>query len=167
MTTGLAVTTKRTPTSAATTILDATNDIDRPWCRPNESAKLSYVVRFCNDQPSNSDRSVHCAEQWVWLNAKLVSQLLLRAQSTTKDDIRAENKLQSISQLFISQVIIPQSLFFSHKHNSNSIHNFGTQNQKNNNTCLGVYYTPLALNKGTCIEQSDLFYSVGLHRNRY
>ena len=28
-------------------------------------------------------------------------------------------------------------------------------------------YTPWALNTGTCIQQGDLFYSAGLHRNRY
>ena len=27
-------------------------------------------------------------------------------------------------------------------------------------------YIPLALNTGTCIQQGDLFYSAGLHRNR-
>ena len=31
------------------------------------------------------------------------------------------------------------SLFFFSNHSSNSIHNFGTQNQKNNNTCFGAY----------------------------
>ena len=43
---------------------------------------------------------------------KLVTQLVLWAQSTSKDYIRAENKLQSISKLVIPQVIIPQVLFF-------------------------------------------------------
>ena len=39
---------------------------------------------------------------------------MLLAQSTTKDYIRAEaeRKLQSISKLFILQVIIPQVFFF-------------------------------------------------------
>ena len=36
---------------------------------------------------------------------------MLLAQSATKDYIRAEHKLQSISKLFISQVIIPQVMF--------------------------------------------------------
>ena len=42
----------------------------------------------------------------------LVSKLVLWAQSTTKDYIRAEHKLHSIVELFISQVIIPQVMFF-------------------------------------------------------
>ena len=39
--------------------------------------------------------------------------MLLWAQSSTKDCIRAEHKLHSISKLFISQVTIPQVVFFS------------------------------------------------------
>ena len=41
-----------------------------------------------------------------------VSQLVLRAQSTTKDYIRAEQKFPSISKSFISQVIMPQVIGF-------------------------------------------------------
>ena len=41
----------------------------------------------------------------------LVSQLVLSAQSTTKDYIRAEHKLQSVSELFTPQVIIPEVFF--------------------------------------------------------
>ena len=58
----------------------------------------------------------------------LVSQLVgALNQSSTKDYIRAEHKLQSVSKLFISQVIIPQvvcvcffffSLFIFHGHSS-------------------------------------------------
>ena len=66
---------------------------------------------------------------------------MLRAQSTTKDYIRVEYKLHSISKLFISQVIIPQVMFFQ------------------------PIYIPRKLNTGTCIWQGDLFYSAGLHRN--
>ena len=66
---------------------------------------------------------------------------MLCAQSTTKDYIRAEQKLHSISKLFMSQVIIPQVMFFE------------------------PIYIPRALNTGTCIRQGDLFYSAGLHRN--
>ena len=66
---------------------------------------------------------------------------MLWAQSTTKDYIRAEHKLHSISKSFISQVIIPQDMFFEPTH------------------------IPRALNTGTCIRQGDLFYSAGLHRN--
>ena len=47
----------------------------------------------------------------------------------------------SVSNLFISQVIIPQVKFFE------------------------PMDIPLALNTGTCIRQGDLFYSAGLHRN--
>ena len=55
--------------------------------------------------------------------------------------MRAENKLQSISKLFISQVIIPQVTLFE------------------------PIYIPRALNTGTCIQQGNLFHSAGLHRN--
>ena len=51
------------------------------------------------------------ASSEVCMSSLLVS-LLLWAQSTTKDYIRAEHKLHSISKFFISQVIIPQILFF-------------------------------------------------------
>ena len=61
------------------------------------------------------------------------------AQSTKKDYIRAEHKLHSISNSFISQVIIPQVMFFE------------------------PIYIPQALNTGTCMWQGDLFYSAGLH----
>ena len=57
------------------------------------------------------------------------------------DYIRAEHKLHAIAKLFISEVIIPQVMF------SEPIH------------------IPWALNAGTCIQQADLFYSAGLHRN--
>ena len=66
-------------------------------------------------------------------NKSVISWLVLWAQSTTKDYIRAKHKLQSISKLFIPQVITPQLLSLSlslSNHSSNSIHNFGTQNQK-------------------------------------
>ena len=59
-----------------------------------------------------------------------------------KDYTQAEHKLHSISRPFISQVIIPQVLF------------------------LEPIYIPRALSIGTCLQQGDLFYSAGLHRNR-
>ena len=31
--------------------------------------------------------------------------------------------------------------------------------------CLEPIYIPRALNTGTCIQQGDLFYSAGLHKN--
>ena len=67
---------------------------------------------------------------------------MLWDQSTTKDYITAEDELHSISKLFISQVIIPQVMFFV------------------------PFYIPRALNTGTFIQQGDLFYSAGLHRKR-
>ena len=70
-----------------------------------------------------------------------VSELVLWAQSTTKDCFRAEHKLQCFSQLFISQVIIPQVM------------------------CFEPIYIPRALITGTCLRQGDLSYSAGLHRN--
>ena len=68
---------------------------------------------------------------------------MLWAQSTTKENIRAEHKLYYNSKLnIISQVIIlSQVMFFL------------------------AYLYARALNTGTCIRQGDLFYSAGLHRN--
>ena len=60
--------------------------------------------------------------------------------STTGDHIRAVHKLHSISKLVISQVIIPQVMFFE------------------------PIYIPKAISTGTCVQQGDLFYSAGLHR---
>ena len=68
---------------------------------------------------------------------------MLLAQSTTKDYIRAEHKLHSISKSFISQVTIPQIMW----------------------VFFLPIYIPQALNTGTCIRQGDLFHSAGLHRN--
>ena len=64
---------------------------------------------------------------------------MLLAQSTTKDYIRAEHKLHSMSKVFISQVT-------SH--------------------IFEPIYAPRALNTGMCIRQGDLFYSAGLQRER-
>ena len=66
---------------------------------------------------------------------------MLYAQSATKDYIKAEDKLHSVSKLVISQVIIPQVMFFQ------------------------PIYILLVLNMEICLRQGDLFYSVGLHRN--
>ena len=46
-------------------------------------------------------------------------------------------------------------------HNSNSVHNIGTQNQKTITQVLEPIYIPRTLNKGTYIEQGDLFHFVG------
>ena len=78
----------------------------------------------------------------------LVSWLVLWAQSTTKDYITAEHELHSISKLFISQVVIPQTCFF----------------------VVVVFFNPIcipwALSTGTCIRQGDLFHNAGLHRSQ-
>ena len=66
---------------------------------------------------------------------------MLLAQSATKDYIRAEHKLHSISKIFISQVIITEVMVFE------------------------PIYIPRELNTGAYIRQGDLFYSAGLHRN--
>ena len=71
------------------------------------------------------------------LTTKTVSWLVLRAQATTKDYIRAENKLQPILVIH-STSHYTTSIFFSN-HNPNHIHNFGTQTQKNSNTCFGAH----------------------------
>ena len=118
---------------------------------------------------------------------------MLSAQSTTEDYIRAEHKLQSVSKLFILQIIIPQD-FGAYSCSA------GTQNclaswcfeprqpqritsgLKTNLLYLPVihftsnyttshvflaykYSSGTQLNTGTCIQQCDLFYSAGLHRN--
>ena len=62
---------------------------------------------------------------------------------TTKDYIRAEHKLQSISKLFISQIIIQQVFFFLL-------------------FLILPIYIPRALSAGTCIRQGDF---AGLQRN--
>ena len=69
---------------------------------------------------------------------------MLKAQSTTKDYIRAEHKRYYNSKLnIISQVIILPKVMFSEP-----------------------IYMPRALNTGTCIQQGDLFYSAGQHRKK-
>ena len=56
------------------------------------------------------------------------------------------------------------SLFFS-KHNYNSIHNSERNPRKTITHILEPIYIPRALSTGTCIQQGDVFYSAGLHRN--
>ena len=58
-----------------------------------------------------------------------------------------------------------KSLFFSN-HNSNSIHNSERNPRKTTTHELEPIYISRALNTGTCIQQGDLFYFAGLHRNR-
>ena len=74
-------------------------------------------VKMCSWQDVNSQLLTWWPCPWtchqsalVTIQAKtreLVSSLVIWAQSTTKDYIRAEHKLHSICKLFISQVIIP------------------------------------------------------------
>ena len=92
------------------------------------------------------------------------------AQSTTKDYIRAENKLVYLLVIH-STSHYTTSLFFS-DYNSNYIHNFETQTRKNNNTCFGAYFYSAGTKHGNLhqlsnYEQCDQFYSAGLHRNRW
>ena len=76
---------------------------------------------------------------------------MLWAQSTTKDYIRSENKLDSISELFIPPVYLQVSHLTSHH---------------TTKWCFFLpIYIPRALKTGTCIQLGDLFYSAGLHRN--
>ena len=91
------------------------------------------------DVPTSSRPA--CKDITVQIVSQLVSYLVHWAQSTTKDFIKAGHKFHSISELFISQVIIPQVIFFQ------------------------PIYIPRALNPGTCLRQGDLFYSAGLHKN--
>ena len=93
---------------------------------------------------------------------------MLWAQSTTKDYIGAEDKLQSISKLFIPQVIISQ-VFFAQTTAQIMATTSERKTRKNNNKKtspithdLVPSYIPRALNTGTCIQQGELFYSAGL-----
>ena len=74
-----------------------------------------YCCRVTVDLSPPSDRQMSLANQRTgtppYRVSQLVSQLVLRAQSTIKDYIRAEHKLHPICRLFISQVIIPQVIF--------------------------------------------------------
>ena len=96
-----------------------------------------------------------CQPHWVTAG---VSLLLLY-------DSRAEGKLQSISKLFIQQVIIPHVCFAqSAAQILSTISELKTG--KTITHILEPIYIPRALNTGTCIQQDDLFYNAGLHRNR-
>ena len=85
------------------------------------------------------------------------------AQSTKKDYIRAENKFQSISSLFIPEVIIPQVSFAKI---TTQILSTESKPRKTIAHALEPIKIPRALNIGTCIEQGDLFYFADLHSNR-
>ena len=70
--------------------------------RTSFAAMLVYRSRF------SPKRTQRVRQQ----HGKLVFYLVLWAQSTMKDYVRAEHTLHSISKFFISQVIIPQVMFF-------------------------------------------------------
>ena len=74
-----------------------------------------------------------------------VSTLVLRAQSTTKDYIRAEHKLLSPSYSFHKSSYYMSVVGFF--------------------LVFFPIFIPWALNTRTCIQQGDLFYYAGLHRN--
>ena len=85
--------------------------------RRNPGRTVSYLERM---RPTFTLQNGLCLVLWVSVNRKqrrfvkiwLVGWLVLWAQSTTKDYIKAEHKLHSISKLFISHVIISQVMFF-------------------------------------------------------
>ena len=83
---------------------------------------------------------------------------MLYAQSTTKDYIRSENKLEFVSKLFIPQVITPQVFFFS----QTTIQLLSTiserKTRKTITLVLGPVYFLRSLSMGTCIQQDDLFF---------
>ena len=97
---------------------------------------------------------------------------MLWAQSTTKDYIRAEHKLQSPSYLFRKSSYHKSclfSLFIFRWHSardpasSRVTYLFCRPTQEL--AFSRVTYFILQAYTGTCIQQGDLFYSAGLHRN--
>ena len=73
---------------------------------------------------SSSEKTVaECSvTSCVWALFLIVSYLVLSAQSATKDYVRAEHKLQSISTLSISQVIIHKSYFWAYLYSAGTQH---------------------------------------------
>ena len=74
-----------------------------------------------------------------------VNYLVLGDQSAARDYIRAEHKLQSISKLFIQQVVVPQVFLFSFfffffsKTTAQILSTIlERKTKKNNNTCFGA-----------------------------
>ena len=152
-------------------------DYINPHCDPGNEVSTSV---FSIPAHGNAPERLHGWEDIIWTisghtarrtqkqrhtDGQLVSWWVLWAQSTTKDYIRAKNKLQSISKLFVPQVIIPQVSF-----SRMTIQILSTIVEckpiKTITCVLDPIYILLALNTGTCTQQGDLFYSVGLHRNR-
>ena len=98
---------------------------------PTPGFKLCVLTRwdfnFCvRSSPLREFMEWNTVERAI-KTVKLVSELVLWAQSTTKDYIRAEHKLHSITKLFISQVIIPQVkflllFFLAHLHSAGTPH---------------------------------------------
>ena len=81
------------------------------------------------------------------------------------DYIRAELKIQYISIVFMLQVFTPQVFFVQTTAQILSTIS-ERKTRKTIKHVLEPIYIPRALNTGTCIQQGDLFYSAGLHRNR-
>ena len=94
-----------------------------------------------------------------------ISSWALWAESTTKDYIRVENRLESVSKLFVPEVIISHISF-----SQTTTQILSTISERKHTKIikyvLKPIYIPRALNTGTCIEQGDLFHSAGLHRYR-
>ena len=93
------------------------------WSRQFPSRTDPNRWRRCNHRSHNNLRSD--LADWEMANivdpvlshhtsqkGYLLTYLVLWAQSTSKDYISSENKLHSISKLVISQVMIPQVIFF-------------------------------------------------------
>ena len=73
--------------------------------------------------------------------------VVLLAQSTLKDYIRAKNKLQPVSYLFFPQVIIAQVFLSKPISNSSAV----SEHKPRKTHVLEPIYNPWALNTGTCI----------------
>ena len=91
--------------------------------------------------------------------------MALRAQSTTKDYIRAEHKLKAISKLFIPQVILPQ-VFLA----QTTAQILFTILERITRSTIAHVLEPIhisrALSITNCIKQGDLFYSACLTQEK-
>ena len=67
--------------------------------------------------------------------------------------------------LSIPQVTIPQVSFS--QTTTQILSTISERKPRKTKHVLGPIYIPRELNTGTCIQQGDLLYSAGLHRNRY
>ena len=87
------------------------------------------------------------------LDKERVSWLVLSAQTTTKDYIRAEHKLQSISNLFIANIVIPQ--VFSPKLQLKFYPQLRNAKSEKQTHVLEPIYIPGAFNTGTCMHPTE------------